>query len=403
MIMQVHAIIRSWHQEVHMGNIRARHHEEHMYKNRQNKSIGLRISIIVITLLILHVSILGCGGNESPVEAVKEYMSNMARNDYTHAYDLLARSNKEAKSYEEFTEKPSISRETIEMIGQFEYSLVEETPTEAKVRVTHPEEGDFIVLLVHEDGGWKIDFDASMDYEPPLESGTRITLEILGDYSESDIDGAMAIIEARLSSLEIYSRNVKQDDGSVVVEIPGDEDIAAVVETITQSGELQFREVMEVITEGDPGYEGAPLTIIDSDEIDAYLALRDKEVVLPFVSEQGEALKVRLGPTRLTGDIITTADAAVDDSRGGYKISFRLTDEATPQFAALTQELINKQLGIVLDYELESFPTVQSAIEAGEGDITGDFTREEARSVALLMKAGTCPIRFRKNPSIEDF
>ncbi len=114
-------------------------------------------------------------------------------------------------------------------------------------------------------------------------------------------------------------------------------------------------------------------------------------------------MKVRLGPTRLTGDIIASADAQVDASRGGYKITFKLTDEATPEFAALTQELMGKQIAIVLDHKLESFPTVQEAIETGEGEITGDFTREEAGEIVTIIKAGAFPVRFGKNPVIEEF
>jgi len=112
-------------------------------------------------------------------------------------------------------------------------------------------------------------------------------------------------------------------------------------------------------------------------------------------------LKVRLGPTRLTGDIIASAEAAVDQEKGGYEIKFQLTSEATPQFAALTQELLNKQLAIVLDYKLESFPTVQSAITDGNGVITGDFSREEARDLALVLKLGALPVEFNPDPLVE--
>jgi len=376
-------------------------HEVHMGKHQNNKSITLKTTVMVLAALLFSMIILGCGGNGSPVDVAKEYMNSIVNNDFSRAYELLAQSNKEAKSVEEF--KPSIGEETREYIKYLEYSLIEITPTDAKVRITHPEEDDFVLLLVREDGEWKIDFDASMDYVAPVESGTRITLEILGDYSESDIEGAIATIEARLSSLEIYSRNVRRDDGNVVVEIPGDEDVSKVVEILTQSGELQFREVLEVIGEDDPKYAEMPSTTIDPDDEEAYLALREEEITLPYVTKEGDVYKVRLGPTRLTGDIIAMADAQVDASRGGYKITFRLTDEATPELAALTQELMGKQIAIVLDYKLESFPTVQEAIETGEGEITGDFTREEAGEIVTIIKAGAFPVRFGKNPVIEEF
>ena len=99
---------------------------------------------------------------------------------------------------------------------------------------------------------------------------------------------------------------------------------------------------------------------------------------------------------------IASADAAVDRERGGYQVAFKLTDEATPQFAALTQELLGKQLAIVLDYDLRSFPTVQSPIDSGEGVITGDFSRDEARDLAMVLKMGALPVEFQPDPLVEN-
>ncbi|OFW66096.1 MAG: protein-export membrane protein SecD, partial [Actinobacteria bacterium RBG_19FT_COMBO_54_7] len=76
--------------------------------------------------------------------------------------------------------------------------------------------------------------------------------------------------------------------------------------------------------------------------------------------------------------------------------------EAAPQFGALTTELNGKQLAIVLDYEVESFPNVNEPITGGEGVISGSFTREEARDLALVLRMGALPIEFRPDPLIEN-
>jgi preprotein translocase subunit SecD len=234
------------------------------------------------------------------------------------------------------------------------------------------------------------------------ENGIKITLQALGTPSDEQIQQAMDIFRNRLEALGIDDARVEREGGGdIVCIIPGTQDAERVLSIIGSTGQVQFREVLEVLESGQEGHDDLEVTVPDPEDAEAYQALKDREMVLTKESPDGTTYKVRMGPTRLTGDIIASADAAVDDERDGYKIVFRLTDEATPQFAYLTQELLNKQLAIVLDYKIESYPTVQSAIETGEGVITGDFTREEARDLALVLKIGALPVEFKPNPQVE--
>jgi protein-export membrane protein SecD len=195
---------------------------------------------------------------------------------------------------------------------------------------------------------------------------------------------------------------VAQGSNRVLVQIPGVTDPERVLEVIGSTAQLQFREVLEIITPDSENYEETQVTDINPRDEEAYQALKDQEVVLEYSPDDGEEVfKVRLGPTRLTGDIIANAEAQVGDE-GGYKIVFELTGEATPQFAALTEELVNKQLAIVLDYNIESYPNVNEPITDGRGEITGDFTRDESRDLALVLKLGALPVEFQQDPLVEN-
>ena len=236
-----------------------------------------------------------------------------------------------------------------------------------------------------------------------LEGGVSVTLQALGEASGEQMEKAAEIVRNRVNALGLAEPVVAaQGNNRILVQIPGIQDTERVLAIIGSTAQLQFREVLEVISPGSEDYDATEVTQIDPEDTEAYQALKDQEIVLTRETDEGELVKVRLGPTRLTGDIISSADAAVDNERGGYKINFKLTPEATPQFASLTQELLNKQLAIVLDYNLESFPTVQSAIESGEGVITGDFTRQEARDLALVLKMGALPVEFNPDPLVEN-
>ncbi len=236
-----------------------------------------------------------------------------------------------------------------------------------------------------------------------LEGGVSVTLQALGEASQEQMEKAADIVRNRVDALGLAEPVVAaQGNNRILVQIPGIQDTERVLSIIGSTAQLQFREVLEVLEPGQEGYDELEVTVPDPEDVEAYQALKDQEIVLTTEGAEGEEAKVRLGPTRLTGDIIASADAAVDKEKNGYKIVFKLTDEATPQFSALTTELQGKQLAIVLDYNLESFPTVQSVIETGEGEITGGFTREEARDLALVLKMGALPVEFEPDPLVEN-
>ncbi len=149
--------------------------------------------------------------------------------------------------------------------------------------------------------------------------------------------------------------------------------------------ELQFREVLDVYAPGTAKYDSTPVTEINADNHDA---LKDSEIVLLFAPvAESPPQKLRLGPTRLTGDIIQDANAQVDRKNGGYSVNFTLNAEAADAFAQLTTELGGRQLAIVLDYEIQSAPRIDSTITNGSGQITGAFNAEQAKDLARALRA----------------
>ncbi len=232
-----------------------------------------------------------------------------------------------------------------------------------------------------------------------LEGGMSVTLQAIGEATAEQMGVAADIVRNRVNALGLAEPVVAvQGNNRILVQIPGIQDTERVLNIIRTTAQLQFREVLDVLQPGQEGYEELALTVPDPEDIETYHALKDEEIVLTY---KGEEMKVRMGPTRLTGDIIASADAAVDREKGGYQVAFKLTDEATPEFAALTQELLGRQLAIVLDYTLKSFPTVQSPIDSGEGVITGDFSRDETRDLAMVLKMGALPVEFQPDPLVE--
>ena len=73
-------------------------------------------------------------------------------------------------------------------------------------------------------------------------------------------------------------------------------------------------------------------------------------------------------------------------------ITFKLKDDGATTFASYTASHIGKVLAIVLDNQVLSAPSINSAIPQGSGEITGRFTLEEANNLAVQMRYGALPV-----------
>jgi SecD/SecF fusion protein len=109
------------------------------------------------------------------------------------------------------------------------------------------------------------------------------------------------------------------------------------------------------------------------------------------------AIKVtnRDGSAPLEGDVIV--DARQDFGQFGKtpEINMTMNGEGAKKWKLLTKENIGKSVAIVLDDYVYSFPTVQGEISGGNSSITGNFTINEAKDLANILKAGKLPAPAR--------
>lgn len=100
------------------------------------------------------------------------------------------------------------------------------------------------------------------------------------------------------------------------------------------------------------------------------------------------ALKTSNGKAALSGDVVTSATSDFDNMQGGNYVSMNMKPDAARQWARITAANLEKQVAIVLDDQVYSAPRVKSVIEGGRSSITGDFTTDEAKDLANVLKSG---------------
>ena len=269
---------------------------------------------------------------------------------------------------------------------------------------------------------------ASVVLEPePLPDGQEITDEML--------DQAVDIIRNRVDGLGVREPEVTRQGETILVQIPGVDDQQRAIELVGQTAELRFRPVLEQASQQDEIAHNAALAVLDSDETDPDVLAQAQAVVDQWAltpdapaDEQSVLLqkdsdaftnRYRLGPVplvidqdsdpgqRLTGETLESA-AARFTVQGWYVApTFKSGSPGIDDFNALARECNagfascpGLRIAIEIDGRIESAPTVGVAqFERDQIQITGAFTEEEAKDLALALNFGALPLELTPQES----
>lgn len=214
-------------------------------------------------------------------------------------------------------------------------------------------------------GKISIQRDLKMRLGLDLAGGSRLVFEadtsgIPDDKKESALTGVRNIIENRVNMFGISESTVQtssfEGKNRIIVELPGVSDTQEAIGLIGQTAQLSFVEIKEELEEG------------------------------------SSTPSATLVPTNLTGADLENADVVFDSNTGSPVISLQFTEEGGRKFAEITQNNIGKQLPIVLDNQIISAPTVEEQITGGNAQISGSFTVDEAKELAVQLNAGALPV-----------
>jgi protein-export membrane protein SecD len=214
------------------------------------------------------------------------------------------------------------------------------------------------------------------------------------------VEQALETVRTRVDRLGVAEPDITlQGDLNIQVQIPrfGGQSQERLLELIGKTALLEFREVLETAAPGSEGYDALEETKGDP---------QDEEVVFPDADtpEGQDPILYRLSKVLLTGRFLTDAKALFvapgstqDPSNAGWQVTFEFNGEGADKFGDITTDLQGKQLAIVLDTKVESAPNVESPITGGTGQITGSFTEQEARDLALVLQTGALPVELEQS------
>lgn len=213
-----------------------------------------------------------------------------------------------------------------------------------------------------------------------LQGGLQVLLEAdLPENAQIDsasMEIARDIVQQRTDALGV-NENVIQVAGErrIVGEFPGLEDTESVLETIQQTGLLEF------VDTGDYSPPEGSFLVTD-------YSPTGEPVAAP---ESGEPVF----RTIMTGADLDSVSVTQDTLGVGYSINFILKSNGSRIFADHTSANVGKYLTIVLDKQVISSPIINDTIIGGQGSISGNFTFESANAFAIQLRYGSLPIPLK--------
>ncbi len=237
-----------------------------------------------------------------------------------------------------------------------------------------------------------------------LQGGLSVILQAPAGTEGDKVDQALEIIQKRVNKLGVAEPEIqRQGEDKISIQLPGIDNPDEALAIIGKTAVLEFQEVADFGT----GYssEAEALAAAGVDSKEALSALPGYHSIVHWSADKGnpngnQYFLVTTQP-QLTGDKLKEATTGYDN-REKPKVNMTFTDEGAKLFAEITTKMADTAgitgedqfLAIVLDGEVESAPRVEEPIEGGNAEITGNFTLDEVKNLALVLNTGALPVEL---------
>ena len=193
---------------------------------------------------------------------------------------------------------------------------------------------------------------------------------------------ALETIRNRIDQFGVAEPTIQlQGEDQIVIQLPGIKDPKRAIELIGKTALLEFKLVAEGVSVED-ALKG---------DIPADCELLYQRDVNPKTGEVKKTPYVLKKKTLLTGDRLVNAKVQIDSRFNEPYVSMEFDARGAKIFERVTEKNIKKRLAIILDNNVYSAPVIQDRIAGGHAQITGRFGMEEARDLAIVLRAGSLP------------
>ncbi len=208
-----------------------------------------------------------------------------------------------------------------------------------------------------------------------LQGGTQLVLEtqmdkIADGSKDNALESAKEVIERRVNLFGVSEALVQTskvgNSRRILVDLPGIKDSDQATALVGKTAQLEFREISATVSADATG--------------SAF-----------FIPTLNNTFPSGLTGVDLKGSQVTFGGSG----QGGPQVSIQFTSDGAQKFADITKRNVGKPLAIFLDDQPVSWPNVNQEIIGGDAVITGQFTTEEAKQLAVQLNAGALPVPIK--------
>ncbi len=217
--------------------------------------------------------------------------------------------------------------------------------------------------------------DVTVTQQPDQHIQIAFVPQATDEDSRTAVAQSIEIIRRRIDLLGTKEPDIRQQGTDrITIEAPGESDPQKLRDVIGQTAKLTFQMVDDAITEDDAAAGRIP----------------PDDMVVPAGDGSGVQNYILKKRVVVSGEMLTHAQQGYDQN-GRPDIDFRFNGAGAHRFGETTTQNVGKRFAIVLDNKVISAPVIETAIIGGSGEITGNFTLEDATQKSLLLNSGALP------------
>src|SRR5438094_4438512 len=257
--------------------------------------------------------------------------------------------------------------------------IAREGDTTIQVELANPQSWNDVLTVVSE-------FSAFERREEDQAAGRFklvATQRRINQLRDDAVRQGLATIRNRIDPFGVSDGTItRQASDQILFQPPGVQDPARAKALIGKTALLEFKLLDErtPVEQALAGQLPETSEVLYGREVDKQTKVERK---IPYVVQKR---------TLLTGAELTRAEVQADpNSMGNWQVAIEFTATGTRIFGEVTEQNVGKRLAIILDGTVYSAPRVNERIPGGRAVITGQFTVDDARDLAIVLRAGALP------------
>jgi preprotein translocase subunit SecD len=195
------------------------------------------------------------------------------------------------------------------------------------------------------------------------------------DRIRQSVEQSIQIVEKRVNELGTVEPLIqRQGSDRILVQVPGLQDPTRLKEILGKTAKMDFRMVDSSVPADQAAQGRVPA--------DSEVLMSSQSPKVPYVVKK---------QVLVSGGDLIDAQPGFDPRTSEPIVTFKFNTNGARKFARATSDNVGQPFAIILDNEVISAPVIREPITGGSGQISGNFTVQQANDLAILLRAGALP------------